>query len=141
MIRFNRVVCALVVCSLVAIAYGKAIKVTSLTAVGESTSECPNADGMAILNYNAGQARTEVQLAITDFLPNTEYTADVVTIHGGPSLRFTTNARGNGQGHAIASADITDDGTACAEVTVYIDANNDFFPQDGEKRAVGNSCN
>ncbi len=140
MFRFNRVVCALLVCGCVGFAYAKAIKVVSLTPVGAGVTESPDADGMAILNYNVGQTRTEVQLTITDFLPNTEYTADVLAI-GGPSLRFTTNARGDGQGHSVAATDITDNGNACAYVTIYIDTNNNFFPEEEEKRAVGSNCN
>lgn len=140
MIRFNRMVCVLLVCGCVGLVYAKAIKVVSLDAVGAGIAESPNADGMAILNYNVGQTRTEVQVALTDFVPDTEYTVDVLTIFGGPTFRITTNARGNGQGHAVAIQDITDSGTACADVTVYIDANNDFFPQDDEKRATGSNC-
>ena len=139
MFKFNRVVCGLLVCGCVGFAYAKAIKVVSLTPVGAGVTESPDADGMAILNYNVGQTRTEVQVTLTDFLPDTEYTVDVLTIFGGPTLRMTTNARGNAQGHGVALTDITDNGNETATVTVYIDANGDFFPQDDEKRAVGSN--
>jgi hypothetical protein len=139
MFRFNRLVCALLVCSCVGFAYAKAIKVVALTPVGAGVTESPDADGMALLNYNPGQTRTEVQVSLTDFQANTEYTVDVLTVYGGPTLRMITNARGNAQGHAIAITDITDGGNATAEVTVYIDSNDDYFPTEEEKRAVGSN--
>ncbi len=133
---FKRSVSVLLVCLCVGVAYGKAIKVTDLIPQGVENAD---ADGMAILNYNAGQDRTEVQVALTGFTPNTVYTVDVAAV-GGKQLSVETNTAGNGQSHGSAAADMTEGGTACVDVTVYLDANGNNFPDDGEVRATGTNC-
>ncbi len=139
MFRFNRIVCVLFVCCIVGIAYGKAIKVTELVAVD---NENPTADGMVILNYNQGQARTEIQIAITDFEPDTDYKILVSTIFGGVIASVTTNPSGNAQAHRIAITDITDNGNACADVKVFFDTsgNGDYDVGIDELRAEGTNC-
>lgn len=139
MFKFNRLVCVLLVGSVVAVAYGKALKVTELVPAG---AENTTADGMAILNFNQGQSRTEVQVAITDFLADTEYMINVGTIYGTVSATVMTNASGNAHAHRIAASDITDGGSACADVTVFFDENGDnwYSEEIDELRATGTSC-
>ena len=139
MFRFNRLVCVLLVGSVAAVAYGKALKVTELVPVG---AENATADGMAILNYNAGQSRTEVQVAITDFLPDREYMINVGTVYGHVSATVMTNASGNAHAHRIAATDITDGASVCAYVNVFFDADGDSWYSEGidELRASGTSC-
>jgi len=96
MFRFNRVVCALAVCVAVGAALGAAVKIKVLdTSMG---LEGPDADGMIILNYNQGQDETIVQLAITNFTPNTNY---LFTLESASHcLRPGGGVITNDQGHA-----------------------------------------
>ena len=117
MFKFNRLVCVLLVGSCVAIAYGKAVKVTGLTPV---SPESADADGMAILNYHPGHDRTEVQVALTGFEVYTDYEV-LVSGAGVVNLIITTNAAGNGSGHKTGIGDMTRDDYGepfCIEVEV-----------------------
>lgn len=132
MFKFNRLVCVLLVGSVVAIAYGKAVKVTELTPLAPESAD---ADGMVILNYNVGQDRTEVQVAITGFEAYADYTV-LVKAMGEVTLPITTNGAGNGSGHKTGIGDMTSDdsgNTACVSVEVR------KVGADG-LRASGTSC-
>jgi len=134
MFKFNRVVCALAVCAIVGVACGAAIKIKALTLTDLGMAESPEADGMAIMNYNQGNEQTEVTVAITDFMPDTFYYIAVEPGIGGAPV--TTNSSGNANYHGVIGWDV------CAwepQVCVYvwIDGNGDMLFQEGEKRAAG----
>ncbi len=137
MLKFNRVVCALVVLALVTVVYAKAVKVTALT---PTATENATADGMVIVNYNAGLGVTEVQVALTDFNAGTTYAVLVEGSGAGAGLFITTNPSGNGSGHSRAATDITDGGAACIEVTVWIDDGDNVLTSADDVRATGSSC-
>lgn len=138
MFKFNRLVCVLLVCAVVAVAYGKAIKIKAISPVGLGVIENPDADGMAVLNYHQGNNSTESTVAITDFLPDTEYGITVVALGGGATT-VTTNAAGNANWHAVFDRDICEFETEIC-VVVWLD---DDEPADGrdpdgsEDRAEG----
>jgi len=111
----------------VAIAYGKAVKVTGITPTPESP-ESADADGMAILNYHPGQDLTEVQVALTGFMPYTDYKV-LVSGAGVVNIIITTNAAGNGSGHNTGVGDMTRDDNGdpfCIVVEVTKDGETDL---------------
>ena len=104
MFRFNRLALMLGVCAWVGIALGAAIKIKSLTPIGEGVAESPDGDGMAIMNYHQGNNATEITVAITDFLPNTDY---FVTVNPGIiRASLPTNSSGNANTHESIDFDI-----------------------------------
>jgi len=77
MIRFRRLLCAVLVCALVGVAYGAARKIGSFAPQG---TELATADGMAILNFAQGtggplgtNGKTIEHIMITGFTPFTSY--------------------------------------------------------------------
>lgn len=78
MLKFNRVWSVLVVCAVVGVAFGAARKITAFQTFDP---EPPAADGMAIINYVAGQDKNIAQVILSDFTPN-EYYVVVVGIWG-----------------------------------------------------------
>lgn len=140
MLRFNRMVCLLLVCSLVGVAFAKAIKVTALVPEG---NENVDADGMVIINFQPGTPSNEVQVMLSDFTPDKEYLVLVGSLFGRTVLQVTTNGVGNGSGHKSSGGpDITDGGNACMDVIVFFDGDGDFFPDSDvdEIRATGSNC-
>ncbi len=69
MFKFRRLLCAVLVCALVGVAYGAATKIRAF----ENVAEPGDADGMAIMSYNQGQNYTTNQIILSGLLPNTEY--------------------------------------------------------------------
>jgi hypothetical protein len=67
MLRFNKLVCAVVVCAFVGVAFGAAVKIKCFDYLAEPNLD---ADGMAILNYVQGQGETILQLVVSDFEPD-----------------------------------------------------------------------
>ena len=116
--------------------YARAVKVTGLMPIG---SENADADGMVIANYNVGVGVTEVQCLLTNFEANRIYAVEVDGSGACAGLLITTNESGNGSGHSRAAADITDGGTGCIEVTVYIDSGPLGLDDGDEVRATGSS--
>ena len=139
MFRFNRLLCGLVVCGTVAVAFGAAVKIKAFTPVGNGAIESPDGDGMAILNYHPGNDTTEIQFAITDFRPNTVYGVKLESDFGGFSApeAIATNVVGNGTYHHT----IPFDRTGNPSVTIYVwdgDTNTIFDVSADEIRATGN---
>jgi len=133
MSRFHRIVWVLAVCACAGVAFGAAIKIKALTLTAVGEAESPEGDGMAIMNYNQGNEQTEVTVAITDFMPDTNYQISVdYGIYAAP---VTTNASGNANYHGTITFDV------CAyepEVCVYVWIDDgDMTRQDGEVRAYG----
>lgn len=140
MFKFNRLVCAVLVCTCVAIAYGAATKIRSFVPQG---LENPEADGMAILNYASGQDETIVQIILSGFTHDTAY--DVVFVSPTHLLQpkflgqLITDKHGHGNLHATLPAiphlgengDWTD-----ADIEIWINLGT---TDDDELRAVG--CN
>ncbi len=133
--------CAFLVLLCAAVTFGAAVKVRAIPAAGvNGLAENPDADGMAILNYHSGNNATEVQVIISDFLPNTTYG---VKVEGGISgfsdpIAITTNAKGNGNYHNSTNFDITTNAT----VTIYIwdgDIDSIFEISADELRAEGSA--
>ncbi|MEK6797348.1 MAG: hypothetical protein AABZ12_00115 [Planctomycetota bacterium] len=136
--KLRHVACVLALCGLASFAYAKAVKVFAVTPYAP---EKATADGMAIANYNAGLGVTEVQVAITDFTPGSQYIV-VVSGIGTGAVATITNPSGNASGHTLAATDITGGGTVCMTMEVWLDANWNFEIDAGDTlRASGSSCN
>ena len=104
MFRFNRVVCMLLVCSFVGIAYGAAVRITDFV-ISEDGS---NADAMAILTYAPGRDITNVQVIVSDFEPGRTYGMRLVC----PDFpdccgTVVTSSSGNGNGHMGLVGDVS----------------------------------
>ena len=107
MLKFRRVVCTLLVCSLVAVAYSKAGRVKVLTAAGQGLTLNPDVEGGVVMNFHDSvDPKSEVQLRVKGLEPNTMYGVQVdpgVT----DADAFTTNASGTGHWHGFAAIDVT----------------------------------
>lgn len=141
MLRFNRVLCVILVCAGVGAAYAAVVKIKDLHPAGIGLIQNPNADGMAILHYKQQSGFTDVNVVITDFLPNTVY--GVCLSPGGQvSGTIETNESGNGHIHDDTFAgDITAGG--CVTVTIFVgtlfEGDCDQMTPD-QVRAVGSNC-
>lgn len=141
MSRFNRLVCVLLVGSCVGVAFAAAVKIKAFTAEGvNGLAENPYCDGMAVLNHHAGNNSTEVQVAVTDFLPDTVYGVKLEAdgFCGGFSNpeAFMSNANGNGHYHHSVPYDCTQ----APVITIYRwdgDVNSIWDVSEEEIRAVG----
>lgn len=98
MIKYRRLLCAVLVCALVGVAYGAAKKIRSFTPRG---TELATADGMAILNFAQGSgggnwadSKTIIHIAITGFTPLTTY-----------DVKFESPTQGTSYGYAILVTD------------------------------------
>jgi len=106
MFRFRKVLCIVLVCALVGVAYGAARKIRTFTTCSEVVTACaesPDADGMAIFNIHDGTGQ-EVQLMVTGFTPDTEYVVRLFDPRATPGNEpeqgtFITNGVGNGTFH------------------------------------------
>ena len=134
MFKFRRLLCAVLVCALVGVAYGAARKIKSFTTCGLAVPACAepaDADGMAILNVHDGTGQ-EVQLMVTGFMANTLYVVHLFhpDFPGNEPEEgtFITNEVGNGTFHR-------DIGTLAEWpcLRLYSDVNNQL----GELRAQG----
>ena len=96
MFKFRRLLCVVLVCALVGVAYAGARKIRSFT----TWNEPEDADGMAILNVADSQGLV-IQIIVSGFTPNTTYLAAVSD--GGDNDYFldvfTTDDNGNGRFH------------------------------------------
>lgn len=70
MLRMNRVVCAVLVCAVVSVAFGAARRITSFETFAP---ESIDADGMAIINYVTGEDKTVAQVILSGFDFNETY--------------------------------------------------------------------
>ncbi len=107
MLKFNRVICALLVCACVGVAFG-AVRITDFMI---SNEEGANPDAMAILAYASGRDITNVQIIVSDFTPNTLYDVDLVDSEGGRCFAnfgvLFTNTEGHGNAHLKLNGDVT----------------------------------
>ena len=153
MIKFRRLLCVVLVCALVGVAYGAARKIRSFTPMG---AENATADGMAILNLADGGvdgARTIIQVVLSDFTPDTTYIVGIVPPWA-PSPypdeigqfpygvwpfidAITTDQNGNGTLHVQVPGDMS-----LSNIAVYLylrDADGVVSaPPGGFLRALGN---
>jgi hypothetical protein len=130
----------------VSAAYGAAVKIKTFDVF--APEDTVNADGMAILNYVAGNDKTIVQLIVSDFTPDTVY--GVLLTDGLLNLEipdaFMADENGHGNFHEeIPSLDASgfdielyvDDGVTC---NLCVDGDRDgdgFVFEAGELRAIG----
>ena len=128
---FKRVAFVLVVCSCAGIALGAAIKIRSFTTFDP---EPLDADGMAILNFAAGQGKTIVQIIVSDFSPETTYDLRFVSRDGTQKTTsidaFTTDGNGHGTYHGSIPFDISH-----RDVELYVSPDVSLDPD--ELRAIG----
>ena len=122
MFRFDRLVIAVVLVGVTAVAWGRAVKIPSFV-IEASRLSCdgtfrditlnPNADGMAILNYAGGaRDKTIVQVILSDFTgdPNLNglYFLRLNAGDGGDGIEmgmFLVGKNGNGHFHGEVSGD------------------------------------
>ncbi len=126
MLRFNRLVCVVAVCLVVGVAFGAAIKIKAITPYEGTEEAAMGGDGMAILNFNQGVNKTEVTVAITDFVPGAVYGA-YLSNGGGVALPEIANSSGNANWHGSYISDLCN---WQESITVYIwrDADGDLVP-------------
>jgi len=127
MLKFNRIVCALIVCVCIGVVYGRAVKIFSFTATAAGMIDSPDVDGMAIFNVKilehadgSRQEFTNVQVSFTDLLGNKDY---FITVDPGLiEIPVTTNAAGNVQIQGIINFDVFSGGNI-ATVSIWRDIN------------------
>ena len=148
MFKFNRGLCALLVCAVAGAAYAAVVKLKEINPMGSGLSLNPNCDGMAIFHYKEPDgnvdAGTEVNIVLTDFEPNTTYwvryegySTLVETFLGGTPV-VTTNSAGNAHVNDFFSGfDIT----VTPRVIVFIDNNGegDYVTTDDDERACASA--
>ena len=133
MIRYNASLlfsCA-VVFAVAGVAYGAASKIKWFDNISEPN---PDADGMAILNYVAGQNETVVQIVISDFLPERTYTLRLTDGTSQLVGDVTTDHHGHATFHRTYSLD-----KSTWDVEVYLDENGDLVLSPDELRAFGDN--
>ena len=134
MFKFNRLGCTLLLCTCAGIAYAGANKISSFTTFEPETSA---ADGMAILNYVAGQNKTIVQIIVSDFASQEIYgvrlTNRVDLPRDFPAV-FLTDDTGHGTYHSAIPGD-----KSTWDVELYVDGNKDGNFEDLELRAEGHN--
>ncbi|MEK7731054.1 MAG: hypothetical protein AAB363_04280 [Planctomycetota bacterium] len=97
MFKFRRLLCVVLVCALVGVAYGAATKIKSFTTYNEPDG----ADAMAIMNIADGQAAI-IQVMVNGFSPNTTYFVffyDCLGSEQDSGGFFTTDDHGNSTWH------------------------------------------
>lgn len=131
MFKINRLGCALMLCTCAGIAYAGANKIRSFETFHP---EPLAADGMAILNYAAGQNKTIIQIIVSDFTPHETYGVRLTdgANHSNFLEAFVTDESGHGTFHSVIPGDKSTRG-----VELYVDANGDANFQDNELRAQG----
>ncbi len=118
MFKFNRIVCVLLLCSAVGVAFGAATKIRAFIAM--PGVESGDADGMCIINYNSGQDATIVQIVITDFQPYTVYDLELSTDLW-PSAKSIGVLETNDKGRATAHFEIPGKDLSGAWAYIYTD--------------------
>jgi len=83
MFKFRRLLCVVLVCALVGVAYGAARKIRSFSTFDEPA----DADAMAIMNIADSQG-TVFQVIVTGFTPDTTYWIGRVDDGGDPNACF-----------------------------------------------------
>ena len=115
MIKYRRLLCAVLVCVMVGVAYAGATKIKSFTtcsAVVAACAEPVDADGMAIINYASVDNKMIVQIVLSGFTPFTTYDIGLIPPGVDPNSfalglggiaigidAITTDQNGNGTFH------------------------------------------
>lgn len=133
MFKINRLGCALLLCTCAGIAYAGANKISSFMTFDP---EPLAADGMAILNYVAGQNKTIVQIIVSDFTPHKTYGVRLTdgVNHNDSLAAFETDESGHGTFHNVIPGDFS-----TRDVELYVDVDGDLNFQDDELRAHGDN--
>lgn len=103
MLRFNRMICALLVCMCVGMVYAKATKIFTFTSVNAGITENHEGDGLVMLNVDA-QGKTHVQVSMSKFLPDTGYF--VTVLPGVGRAAVSSNPAGNFQWQGVIQFDV-----------------------------------
>jgi len=128
----KRIAFVLVVCAVVGVAYGAAVKIRWFDNIAEPNQD---ADGMAILNYVSGQDETIIQIILSDFEPNRTgfdaYTAEFVSPNQplSPTADIETDSHGHGTLHITYAGGWSD-----SDIYIYVDFDD---PVNKELRARG----
>lgn len=128
MLKFNRIVCALIVCVCIGVVYGRAVKIFSFIATDAGVIDSPDVDGMAIFNAHtlekadgSREEFTNVQVSFTDLRGNTDYI--LVVDPGFLGTPVTTNPAGNVQIQGIINSDVFSNGNIVC-VSILRDIND-----------------
>ncbi len=134
MLRFNRMICALLVCTCVGMVYAKATKIFTFTAVNGGVAENPDGDGMAMLHFNAQTGDTSIQISMSKFIPDTGYFVAVIPAVARAAV--SSNAAGNFQWQGVAHFDVLNAGiNPC--VIIWRDDNGDGIRQQNSGEIFG----
>lgn len=79
--KSRKLICAVLVCAMVGVAYGAATKIKSFTtcsAVVAACAEPVDADGMAIINYANVDNKMIIQIVLSGFTPSTTYDVGLI---------------------------------------------------------------
>ena len=133
----KRMALVLVVCLCAGVAYGAATKIHSFQVFGPEDVE--NADGMAILNYAAGQDKTIVQIAISGFTPNTMYEVNIESPSQTlvPKNSISTDDQGHGTLH-LTLAPLVGNDYSDANIVIGFDLGSEV-PGVEDVRAIGHN--
>ena len=111
MFKFNRLVCALLVCTVVGSAFGGAVLLREFHIDNPDVMPV-EADGMAMLNYVAQQDKTIVQLIVSGFGTQGWY----AVLDGCEKIHFDTDNNGAATVHAELPGDFSD-----SHIDIWVD--------------------
>jgi hypothetical protein len=121
MFKFRRLVCLALVCALVGVAYGAAVKIRSFTPFAP---EPATADGIGILNYTSPvDDRTLIQIVLNGFTPNTIYDLGIIRPGVDP---YTSYAQGECCGIVVGTMAFWTDQHGNATFTGRASLSGDF---------------
>ena len=133
MFKFRRLLCAVLVCALVGVAYGVTVKLKAF----ENVAEPGEGDGMAIMNYNQGQDETINQIILSGLIPNTAYVVVVEApdqwCRDGGNVQFRNYdfaGDGQGDGYVFFVGDFGSDGSLVTDNNGHLTLHGDAAPGD-----------
>lgn len=107
MLKFNRVICLLLVCTCIGVVYAKATKIFIFVNVNAGVDDNPDGDGVVIIKYSEVLLGTTVQISMSGFVPDTEYF--VAMVPGFSSVAVSSNAAGNFQLRPVVQFDVIEE--------------------------------
>lgn len=125
MFRVNRWMGVVALCLMVGVAVA-AIKVRDILPVGVGLIESPEGDGFAIFSVHPDADNfptTQVQIALTDYLPNTPYF--ITVLPGIPRAAVDTNAAGNGRFSGTIQFDVCNAPGTTGEISIILWTDDD----------------
>ena len=134
MLKFNRVMCVLLVCVCVGVVYARTYMVLEIEPVGLGEIENDDGEGAAFLKFSRRDHGTHVWVRVYDFLPDTMYFVTVV--HGIVRASMPTDAEGDGRLHRLINFDVFSLDPN-PDVIIWRDDNGDFTRSTDEHRAIG----